>query len=254
MSRALVIGFNTFRETLRDKILYNLVIFALLLIGSSVLLVRLNYGDSAKLILDLGLASLNVFGIIMAIFLGIGLVSKEIDSRTIATIISKPIHRYEFLLGKYLGLLLTLGVNTLLMLAGLLGVLMLLEVPIEPPLFQTVLLIFVELMIITAVALLFSTFTTTAMSAIFTLSVYVIGHLLSDLKTLSVKLDSGSRLLMNGLYYALPNLDDFNRKSQVAYHIVMGTSEMVWTVAYGLLYTMFLLAMAALIFNRRDFQ
>ena len=145
MSRALVIGVNTFRETLRDKILYNLVIFALLLIGSSVLLVRLNYGDSAKLILDLGLASLNVFGIIMAIFLGIGLVSKEIDSRTIATIISKPMHRYEFLLGKYLGLLLTLGVNTLLMLAGLLGVLMLLEVPIEPLLFQTVLLIFVEL-------------------------------------------------------------------------------------------------------------
>jgi ABC-type transport system involved in multi-copper enzyme maturation permease subunit len=254
MSRVLVIGLNTFRENLRDKILYNLVIFALLLIGSAVLLVRLNHGDNAKLIIDLGLASLNLFGTIMAVFLGIGLVSKEVRSQNIETIISKPMYRHEFLLGKYLGLLLTLGVNTLLMFVGLLGVLLLFEVSIESLIYKAVVLMFLELMIITAVALVFSTFTTTSLSAILTLSIYVIGHLLTDLKSLSMKLESGSWLLLNGLYYALPNLEDFNLKGRVAYHVEIGTLEMVWTVVYGLLYTSFLLAIAALIFQRRDFR
>jgi ABC-type transport system involved in multi-copper enzyme maturation permease subunit len=110
--KVLSIALNTFRENLRDKLLYNLLIFALLMIGSSLLLMRLTLGEFHRLILDLGLGSINFFGVLIAIFVGIGLVNKEIDKKTIYTIISKPVARYQFLLVKYLGLSLTLLVNT----------------------------------------------------------------------------------------------------------------------------------------------
>jgi len=131
MRRILSIGLNTFRETLREKLLYNLLIFALLMIGSSMLLSRLTLGDANRLILDLGLASINLFGVVIAIFVGIGLVSKEIDKKTIYTIVSKPVPRYEFLLGKYVGLGITLLTNTAIMVVGLLSVLQIMQVPIE---------------------------------------------------------------------------------------------------------------------------
>ena len=118
MNRIAVIALNTFRETLRDKILYNLVFFGLLLIGSSILLSTLTMGEQAKIIQDLGLASINLFGVLIAIFVGIGLVSKEIEKRTIYSIIAKPIPRYQFLLGKYFGLTLTLFVNMSIMVVG----------------------------------------------------------------------------------------------------------------------------------------
>jgi len=171
MRRVFVIGLNTFRENLREKLLYNLVIFALLIIGSSILLQRLNLGDSSRLIVDLGLAAINIFGVLIAIFIGIGIVSKEIDKKTISTIISKPVPRYEFLLGKYLGLSITLLVNTLIMLAGFLLVLLYMDVPISVLLFKAVFLIFLELMVVTAVAFMLSTFTTPTLSVIFTLSI-----------------------------------------------------------------------------------
>jgi ABC-type transport system involved in multi-copper enzyme maturation permease subunit len=250
----LVIGANTLREHLRDKILYNLLLFALLLIGSSVLLIRLNHGDSERLIVDLGLSCVNLFGVVIAVFLGIGLVNKEIKSRTIETLVAKPVHRFEFLLGKYVGLVLTLAINTLLMLGGLLGILVMMGVAIEAMLFKAVLLIFIELMLLTAVALLFSTVTTASLSAILTLSMYVIGHLLDDLRTLTVKLDSGLRVVLMGMYYALPNLESFNLKGRVVHHLEIGQSEFLLTIAYGLVYTMFLLFAAGLVFQRRDFR
>lgn len=254
MSRVLVIGLNTFRENLREKLLYNLVIFALLIIGSSILLQRLSLGDTSRLILDLGLAAINVFGVLIAIFIGIGLVSKEIDKKTIYTIISKPVPRYEFLLGKYLGLSITLMVNTLIMLVGFLLVLVYMEVPIGILLFKAVLFIFMELMVLTAVALLFSTFTTPTLSAIFTLAIYVIGHLTGDLKALGAKLGGMGQSFLTGLYYVMPNLENFNIKGRVIHHLEVGGTEMALVLAYGLLYTTLLLVIAAVIFQRRDFR
>jgi ABC-type transport system involved in multi-copper enzyme maturation permease subunit len=254
MRRILSISLNTFRETLREKLLYNLLIFALLMIGSSILLSRLTLGDANRLILDLGLASINLFGVIIAIFVGIGLVSKEIDKKTIYTIVSKPVPRYEFLLGKYLGLCITLFVNTVIMVAGLLVVLRVMDVPIELVLFKSLLLIFMELLVITAVALLFSTFTSSTLSAIFSLAVYVIGHLSSDFKTLGEKLDIISRAALNGLYYVMPNLERFNLKGHVIHRLDVGMIDMALIVCYGLAYTALLLMAAAIIFQRRDFQ
>src|SRR5215467_3433921 len=121
--KVLSIALNTFRENLRDKLLYNLLIFALLMIGSSLILMRLTLGEFHRLILDIGLGSINFFGVLIAIFVGIGLVSKEIEKKTIYTIVSKPVARFQFLLGKYLGLSLTLLINTAIMTVGLLAVL-----------------------------------------------------------------------------------------------------------------------------------
>lgn len=254
MRRILSISLNTFRETLREKLLYNLLIFALLMIGSSILLSRLTLGDANRLILDLGLASINLFGVIIAVFVGIGLVSKEIDKKTIYTILSKPVPRYEFLLGKYLGLCITLLVNTVIMVVGLLVVLKVMDVPIEPVLFKSLLLIFMELLVITAVALFFSTFTSSTLSAMFSLAVYVIGHLSSDLKTLGAKLDAVSRAVVNGLYYVMPNLERFNLKGHVIHRLDVGMADMMLILCYGFAYTALLLVTAAIIFQHRDFQ
>ncbi len=252
--RILSIALNTFRENLREKLLYNLLFFALLMIGSSILLSRITLGDYHRLILDLGLASINLFGVLIAIFVGIGLVSKEVDRKTIYTIVSKPIPRYEFLLGKYCGLVITLFANTVVMVVGLLIVLQVMDVPITSLVFKSLALIFLELMVITAVAVLFSTFTSATLSAIFTLAVYVIGHLSGDLKEFARKLDDVSQMAVNAIYYTLPNLERFNLKGHVIHHLDFGMADMALTLAYGLTYAAFLLLLASVIFQRRDFQ
>jgi ABC-type transport system involved in multi-copper enzyme maturation permease subunit len=248
------IALNTFRENLRDKLLYNLLVFALLMIGSSLLLMRLTLGEFHRLLLDVGLGSINIFGVLIAIFVGIGLVSKEIEKKTIYTIVSKPVARYQFLVGKYLGLILTLFVNTLIMAAGLLLVLLAQDVPIESMLFKALGLIFLEFMVITAVALLCSTFTSATLSAIFTLATYVIGHLTADLKAFGEKMDEGMRVVANGLYYVLPNLERFNLKGNVIHHTEVPATDLFLIVAYGLTYVLFLLVSASIIFQRRDFR
>lgn len=252
--KVLSIALNTFRENLRDKLLYNLLVFALLMIGSSLLLMRLTLGEFHRLLLNVGLGSINIFGVLIAIFVGIGLVNKEIEKKTIYTIVSKPVARYQFLIGKYLGLTLTLFVNTLIMAAGLLLVLVAQNVPIESMLFKALGLIFMEFMVITAVALLCSTFTSATLSAIFTLATYVIGHLTADLKTFGEKLDEGMRALVTGLYYILPNLERFNLKGNVIHHIEVSGTDLLLIVVYGLTYVAFLLMSASIIFRRRDFR
>ena len=252
--RIFSIAMNTFRENLRDKLLYNLLFFALLMIGSSVLLSTLTLGDWNRLILDLGISSINFFGVLIAIFVGIGLVSKEIDKKTIFTIVSKPVPRYEFLLGKYVGLVVTLSVNTVIMVLGLLLVLFYRDVPIDVILFKALVLIFLEFMVIIAVAMLFSTFTSATLSAIFTLAIYGIGHLSGDLKAFGEKMDAIGQAVLNVIYYTLPNLERFNLKGHVIHHLDFGMTDMALTLAYGLTYAAFLLLLASVIFQRRDFQ
>lgn len=252
--KVLSIALNTFRENLRDKLLYNLLVFALLMIGSSLLLMRLTLGEFHRLLLNVGLGSINIFGVLIAIFVGIGLVNKEIEKKTIYTIVSKPVARYQFLIGKYLGLTLTLFVNTLIMAGGLLLVLFAQGVPIESMLFKALGLIFMEFMVITAVALLCSTFTSATLSAIFTLATYVIGHLTADLKTFGEKMDEGMRAVVTGLYYILPNLERFNLKGNVIHHIEVSGTDLLLIMMYGLTYVAFLLMSASIIFQRRDFR
>ena len=181
MQATLAIAVNVFRESVRDKVLYNLVAFAILLIGASYLLGQLTAGQDVKIIKDLGLAATSLFGLFIAIFIGIGLVSKEVERRSIYSLLAKPIHRYQLVLGKYAGLTLTLLVNVAIMAAALYAVLLSMawgasaevqrawDAPaLDPALLEAVGLILIELMLITAIALFFSTFSTPILSAAFT--------------------------------------------------------------------------------------
>ena len=254
MRQVVVIALNTFRENLRDKILYNLLFFALLLIGTSVLLADLTVMEHHKMVTDMGLAAINLIGVIIAIFVGIGLVSKEIERRTVYTIMARPISRTQFILGKYLGLALTLLVNVVIMLAVYLTTLWLYGAPVHGALLQAVALIFVELLLVTALALFFSTFTTSTLSAILTLALYVIGHLTNDLKGVAEQSKSGTvQAVMTGLYYLCPNLEAFNVKGQAASGVSVEMSYQMLASVYGLLYTALLITAACAVFRRRDF-
>lgn len=254
MRSIIVIALNTFRENLRDKILYSLLIFAALLMGASILLGALTIAEQEKIIADMGLASINVIGVIIAIFVGIGLVSKEIERRTIYTILAKPISRSQFILGKYLGLVITLGVNLVIMFDVFLFTLWMTQVPITMVLVQAVALMMVEFLVVTATALFFSTFSTPTLSAALTLGLYFIGHLTSDLKTLAEKSSSEvTKAVMTVLYYLCPNLEVLNIKGQAVSGVSLAWSYQVSATLYGLLYASLLLAGAAAIFQKRDF-
>lgn len=254
MPRVAVIALNTFRESLRDRILYNLLFFALLLIGFSVLLGDFTIAEQNKLVTDLGLAAINLVGIIIAIFVGIGLVSKEIERRTVYTIMARPISRAQFILGKYFGLALTLLVNVGIMLAIFLATLLMDRVPLHWGLFQAVELIYVELLLVTALALFFSTFSSSTVSAMVTLGLYVIGHLTADLKGIAAKSASETiKAVMTALYYLCPNLEALNIKGQAAMGTPVALSYQALASGYGLAYAAVLLAAACAVFSRRDF-
>lgn len=249
-----VIALNAFRESLRDKILYNLVLFAGLLIGLSVLLADLTITEHHKVMADMGLAAINLTGVIIAIFVGISLVNKEIERRTIYTIMARPISRSIFIMGKYAGLALTLFVNVAIMLAVFLVTLWLYHAPVERSLLQAVQLIFIEILMVTAIALFFSTFSSSTLSAICTLGIYVIGHLTSDLRGMVAHSENGAvKALVDVLYYLFPNLEMLNIKGQAAVGILAAPEYVMLASLYGLLYAGVLLAGACLVFQRRDF-
>jgi ABC-type transport system involved in multi-copper enzyme maturation permease subunit len=248
------IALNTFKEAIRDRILYLLLFFAALFIIFSRILALLTVGDRAKIIMDAGLASLSLFGVLMAIIIGTGLVYKEIDKRTIYTLLAKPIQRYQFLLGKYLGLLLTLLVMLALMTLIFLVLIFLHRYPIEGDFFLAILFIFVELCLITAVALLFSCFSTPILSTLFSLSFYFIGHLSWGLETLIGKISQGGfKALARILYLFLPDLENFNFKTEVVHHLPIPPKIILHSSLYGIFYTVFILAIAMLVFRRKDF-
>lgn len=254
MRRIVVIAVNTFRENLRDKILYNLLFFALLLMGGSVLLADLTIMEHRRIVTDMGLTIMNLAGVIIAAFVGIGLVGKEIERRTVYTILARPISRTHFIIGKYLGLVLTLLVNVTVMLAVFLVTLWLYKTPLHAALFQAVGLIFVELLLVTALALFFSTFSTTTLSAIMTLGFYVIGHLTTDLKGLGENSQHAAvQTVVTWLYYLCPNLEVLNVKGQASANAIVDLSYVAVASMYGLLYAALLLTAACAVFRHRDF-
>jgi ABC-type transport system involved in multi-copper enzyme maturation permease subunit len=249
------IAINTFKEVIRDKIFYSLVFFAILLLGASVLLSTLTVGEQSKIIEDLSLSGIEIFGVIIAIFVGIGLVNKELEKKTIYTIISKPIKRWQFLLGKYLGLALTLLSYVSVMTVCYMLVILAYTNTLPWQTLVAVLLIYVELLVVTASAILFSTFSTPTLSASYALAIYVIGNMTGDLRGLAAKTGSaGASALLNFFYYFLPNLQDFNVKSETVHNIPVTAGFVLSAITYGLMYVMAILAVSVLVFQRRNFK
>lgn len=248
------IALNTFREAIRDRILYVIFFFAAVCFLFSRVLALLTVGDQVKIITDVGLAALSFFGALMAILVGTGLVYKEIDKKTVYTLLSKPIHRYQFLLGKYFGMILTLFVMLFLMTILFLILLFFHTFKLEWQIFPAVFLIFCELCLITAVAILFSCFSTPILSSIYTLSFYLIGHLSWGLETLIKKINSGlGTALARVLYTLLPDLENFNIKTEIVHHLPIPSDLYLFSFLYGFCYSVFILFLAVLVFRRRDF-
>jgi ABC-type transport system involved in multi-copper enzyme maturation permease subunit len=256
--RITAIARNAFREAVRDRVLYNLVLFVLMLTAASVFIGDLSGGQERKVIVDLGLSAMLLFGAFIAIFVGVGLVYKEIERRTIYAVFSKPVGRGEFLVGKYLGLCLTLLVNVLVMGIGVSLALAYVSGGWDPlilTIWPAVLLIYMELMLLTAIALLFSSFSSPALSALLTFMVFIIGHFSADLKSLAVSLgNTGARWLFTGLYYLLPNLANYSFITPAAHGRAPSPGFVFATALYAFVYITVILAAATLVFSRRNFK
>ena len=268
MSVIAKIAVHVFRDSVRDKVQYNLVLFAVLLISASYLIGQLTAGQDLKIIKDLALGATSIFGLFIAVFIGIGLVAKEVERRSIYTILSKPVRRHELVLGKYAGLVLTLAINVAVMVAAMYAVLGYMswveteefkrgwEAPaMDPAMLKAVFLIFVQLMVVTAMAVFFSTFSTPMLSAVLTFGLYVVGHFNADLRNFQEVVDSAPAVyLARALYYVLPNLAPFDVKAAVVHAQPVTFEYMALTTGYGLLYIAALLVLAVLVFTRRDFK
>jgi len=264
MRRILAIAGNTYRENIRDKILYNLILFALIMILSSLLLGRLTLGNEDKVLLDLGLSSISIFGMLIAIFIGIGLVYKELEKRTVYALLAKPVHRYELILGKYLGLLFTLIVNLAIMTVGLeLALLYTGRMSLSGHLrvLPAVYLIFLSLALVTALALLFSTFSTPVLASLFTFFLWIIGHFNSDLQAFGEITKSASvKWLCRVIYYVIPNLSNFNMIDSrniiqsAGYFRPIDPYAVMEATLYCVLYCTLIVSLSTSIFMRRDFK
>jgi ABC-type transport system involved in multi-copper enzyme maturation permease subunit len=263
-----IIALNVFRESVRDRVPYNLVIFAVGLMSASYLLGQLTAGQEVKIIKDLGLSAMSLFGLFIAVFIGIGLVSKEVERRSLYSLLAKPMTRTELVLGKYAGLVLTLFVNLAVMTVAFYLVLGYWawtehawfqsgwDAPaLDPNLLKPVFLIFVELSLVTAMALLFSTFTSPLLAAAFTISLYIVGHFNEDLRRFETVVDSWpAAYLARALSYVLPNLAPFDVKSAVVHGQPVAAGYLGLTTGYAVVYIAALLYAATFIFARRDFK
>ncbi len=256
MNRIVSIAKNTFREAVRDRVLYNLVLFVLLIVACAILLGDLTDGHEARTIVNIGLNAMLMFGAFIAIFVGVGLVSKEIEKRTVFAIFAKPVSRAEFIIGKYLGLCLTVAVNVAVMGIGVsLALVYVGSTSLAGSIWASIVLIFFELTILTAVSTLFSSFSSPALSALLTFFIFVIGHFSSSLRDLAQGLSSRSaQFIFDAIYYLLPNLSHFTFVTNAAHGEVPPASFLGGSILYAIVFDTVLIAAATLIFSRRNFK
>ncbi|HXU22267.1 MAG TPA: ABC transporter permease [Verrucomicrobiae bacterium] len=252
------VAINTFREAVRDRVLYNLVFFALVMIGAAILVGQISIGIERLVIVNLGLSAISLFGLVMAIFIGVGLLSKEIEKHTLYSLLAKPIRRWEFLVGKYAGLLLTLVINTAFMTLALAAALLYVGRPLvrgDVSILIAIYFILLALGLVTALALFFSSFSSPMLSTLFTLGIYVMGIFAKDIRDFG---DFTHNPLMKAfarvVYYLVPNFHNFNAIAAAAY----GEHISLLLVAQNTLYTVFyvtlLLVASSAIFSSRDLK
>jgi ABC-type transport system involved in multi-copper enzyme maturation permease subunit len=252
------VAINTFREAVRDRVLYNLIFFALLMIGAAIIVGQISIGIERLVIINLGLSAISVVGIVMAVFIGVGLVSKEIEKRTLYSLLAKPIRRWEFLVGKYEGLLLTLTVNTAFMTLGLAAALYYVGRPFvrsDVSVLVAIYFILLELALVTAMALFFSCFSSPMLSTLFTLGIYITGMFSIDIRNFGeITNNPALRAVTRAVYYLVPNFHNFNSIAAAGH----GESIALWIIAentlYAVLYVTVLLLAASAVFSQRNLK
>jgi Cu-processing system permease protein len=261
----LLVAGAVFRESVRDRVPYSMVLFAVLLMAASYLISQMTAGQDLKIIKDLGLASIAIFGLLIAVFIGIGLVSKEVERKSVYALLSKPISRTQFVVGKFLGLILTLVVNISAMTVAFYAVLVYMKLvnpaveltapALDPGLLTAVGLILAELMVVTALALFFSTFASPLLATVLTLGLWVAGHFNADLRNFENVVDNAAvAWLARVAYYVLPNLAPFDVKAEAVHGLPVTIRHVALTLTYAVIYTGVLLTAAVAIFRRRDFK
>src|SRR5215472_4205490 len=256
-SRLSAITLNTFREAVRDRVLYNLILFVLLLVASAPLFGQISIGLERLILVNVGLSSISLFGVIIAILIGIGLVSKEIEKKTLYTILSRPVRRWEFIFGKYCGLLLTLIVNTVFMAMGLYLALLITAHSLtraDVLLLGAIYCIVLQFMIMVALTLFFSSFPTPIFSAIFAFSLFVIGTFGEDLKNFAAMSHGPTKWLASAAAYLVPNFASLNVIARVAHEQPVNGSLIGFNTLYALLYSAAVTAAAVLVFERRNLK
>lgn len=252
------IAFNTFREAVRDRVLYNLVLFAILIVGSALMFGQISIGIERLVLINLGMTAISLFGIVIAIFIGIGLVSKEIEKKTLYTVIgARPVRRWEFIIGKFAGLAGTLAVNAGFMAIGFFAALLYLTHKFQRAdayLLVALYFILLQFVVITALTLLFSTFSSPLMSAVFAFSLFVVGTFAEDLRGFAAMTTGGTKIVATALAWVVPNFAAFNVISQVAHSVAVPGSLVLYNTAYALLYSAVCISAAVLIFERRNLK
>jgi Cu-processing system permease protein len=255
LSLVAALSWNTVRELIRSKLLYNAVIFAALLLGSSLFVAQLTVGEWRRIILDQGLSAAELGGGLIAVVVGVNLVAGEIERRTIFPTLAKPVTRGTFIVGRYLGLVIVLAANALLMLLLLAILVHLAGERLDAVVLQAMFLIFIELTLLAAVAMLFGSFSTPMLAAGFSLAIFLIGHLVSDLRAFGDRSHSASaRGFASFFYRLLPDLELLNLKTSAADRLVVPASYVATSTAYGLCYAAVLLLLSGIIFAKRDLK
>jgi ABC-type transport system involved in multi-copper enzyme maturation permease subunit len=246
---------NTFREAIRNKLLYTLLGFGILMIGSGVLLATLSYVEVDEILQDMGMSAIRFFSAGIAIFVGIGLIHTEVERRTIFTILSKPVSRSEFLIGKWAGLTFTVWLQLLLMALAFAAVSWMAGAPLGSAHGIAIALIGLELMVLVALATLFSAFTAPMLAALFTIGLWLIGHLSRDLRALGEQsdLDSVSKMT-DFVFRVMPDFEVFNKTLEAVHGLPIRAADVQMAIVYALAYTVATLVLASMIFSRRDFK
>ncbi|MFH1277451.1 MAG: ABC transporter permease [Candidatus Eisenbacteria bacterium] len=253
--RVVHVAVHTLRETVRDRVFLVTLLFALLLIGGSVAVSPLAAGQRDRVIKDVGLASISIIGTLLAVFVGASLVHRETERRTIYTLLSRPLGRAEYVIGKYLGVVLTLALNVSIMAVffGLLVHFLLKSLTMDH--LAAIYLIGVELAVLAAFSILFSVLSSPVLSAAFTLSLFFVGHLAADIRRFAELLPPGLfRSLSAGAGYLLPNLEYFNAKGMAVYGKAVEPGLLVWATLYAAGYIVTAVGIAALVFRRKDLK
>jgi ABC-type transport system involved in multi-copper enzyme maturation permease subunit len=256
-ARIVHIAANTFREAVRDRVLYNLIAFALLMSGAAILVGQISIGIERLVVINLGLSAVSLFGVVIAIFIGIGLVSKEIDKRTLYTVLSRPVRRWEFIIGKFFGLAGTLVVNTFFMAIGVFAALLYVSRHFQKTdswVLVALYFIILQFLIITALALLFSSFSSPLLSAVFAFSLFVIGSFAEDLRGFATMTEGAGRWLATGTAYLVPNFSTLNVISSVAHEQTVSGQLILYNTAYAIIYSTMALCGAVLIFEHRNLK
>ncbi len=251
--RIVAVAMNTFREAVRDKVLYVLLFFAGATIMGSKALGWVSVGQDEKIIIDISLAATSLFGVLIAVFVGTSLVYKEIDKRTIYTIISRPMWRHEFVLGKYLGLAMLIAVVTLVMAAMAAAYIAIMGGHVGLTYLQAVFLIYCQLLLITALSVLLSSIASPILGVIIVFSCYVLGHATGIMINLPPRFEGTvTKEIFETAYYIIPNLSHFNIRAEAANGVPVPGLYVLWTTAYGAAYTVLLLVLAAFAFENKD--